>query len=262
MPAFDVSKSPRLNVSTSQNSRETRDSFCTTWRSSGANCIRLHDRDTALLAESLQAILKTPTVILAAIQFPTAETNEGTYVEAPESMEALNRTQSNLSRSRDHQIKLEAIPEPHPCALFPPLLTTIPGHPPATLTVLLDRIARRPGTAAAMLGTTAAHPARHMGASVTNARLDTTHPALPGFAAHLDRIAQKNGSPLTYNSVQSYLNHALILLALARNSGWKPTPIPAELAWQSELGTIQTAQLPKSRSRPDRVCHCTRQDAS
>jgi hypothetical protein len=140
---------------------------------------------------------------------------------------------------------LDVTREPHPCTHFPRFLTTIPGHPSATLTVLLDRIARRPGTPAAMLRTTAAHLARYMGASVANLKLDTTHPALPGFAAHLGRKAQKNGSPLTYNSVQSKLNHARILLALARKSGWKLMPILAELAWQSALGTIQTAQLPK-----------------
>ena len=105
--------------------------------------------------------------------------------------------QPNLSRSPDHQIKLEAILEPHPCARsspplaavpitvcrqadlqtmldvtrephpcthFPRFLTTIPGHPSATLTVLLDRIARRPGAQAAMLRSTAVYLARYKGA--------------------------------------------------------------------------------------------------
>jgi hypothetical protein len=127
---------------------------------------------------SLEAIQKTAAVILAAIQLPTAETDERTYAEAHESMEASNRNQPKSSRSPDPEIKLEAILEPHPSTLSslplaaspvticrqvdhqtmldvtcepnprtlrPPLLTMIPGHPPATLTVLLDQIARRPG---------------------------------------------------------------------------------------------------------------------
>jgi len=109
-------------------------------------------------------------------------------------MEALNRNQPNSSRSPDPEIKLEAILEPYPSTLSslslaaapvticrqadrqtmldvtrepqpgtfsPPLLTTIPGHSPATPTVLLDRIARRPGAQAAMLRSTAVYLARY-----------------------------------------------------------------------------------------------------
>jgi hypothetical protein len=48
-----------------------------------------------------------------------------------------------------------------------------------------------------MLSTTAAHHARYVGASATDLELETVHAALPGFAAYLVRIAQKNGGPLT-----------------------------------------------------------------
>jgi hypothetical protein len=140
---------------------------------------------------------------------------------------------------------LETILKWHPCTLLPPHLTTTPDEASVNLAALLGQIARRPGAPAAMLRTTAARLARYIGAPATDLKLDTTHAALPGLAAFLGQITQKNRSPLTHNSVQSYLNYAHIPLALARKSGWKPTPIPAELAWQSALGTIQTAQLTK-----------------
>ena len=43
--------------------------------------IRLHDRDTALLTENLETILKTPDAILAANQLPTAETDQEIYTQ-------------------------------------------------------------------------------------------------------------------------------------------------------------------------------------
>lgn len=162
---------------------------------------------------SLEAIQKTAAVILAAIQLPTAETDERTYAEAHESMEASNRNQPNSFRSPDPEIKLEAILEPHPCAFSspplaatpvticrqadrqtmldvtrepqpctfsPPLLTTIPGHPPATPTVLLDGTPRRSG---AMLHTTATHLARYIDLPEIDVKLDTMRTMLSGFAA-------------------------------------------------------------------------------
>jgi hypothetical protein len=43
--------------------------------------IRLHDRDTALLTGSLEANLKTPVVLFAANQLPTAETDQEIYTQ-------------------------------------------------------------------------------------------------------------------------------------------------------------------------------------
>jgi hypothetical protein len=48
----------------------------------------------------LEAIQKTAAVIPAAIQLPTAETDERTYAEAHESMEAPHRNQQNSSPHR------------------------------------------------------------------------------------------------------------------------------------------------------------------
>src|ERR1035441_3484724 len=51
---------------------------------------------------SLEDVRKTSAVIPAAIQFPTAETDEGNHAEAPVLMEALNRTPTkfiSLTRS-------------------------------------------------------------------------------------------------------------------------------------------------------------------
>lgn len=58
------------------------------------NSIQLHDSNTALLTESLEAILKTPAVILAAIKLPTAVTDQEIYVQVYESMDASIRSLS------------------------------------------------------------------------------------------------------------------------------------------------------------------------
>jgi hypothetical protein len=66
---------------------------------------------------------------------------------------------------------LDVTRKPQPGTFSPPLLTTITGHPPATLTDLLDRIARRPGTPAATLSPITTHPVRYIGAPATDLKV-------------------------------------------------------------------------------------------
>jgi hypothetical protein len=113
---------------------------------------------------------------------------------------------------------------------------TMPASAPVTVAGLIAQVAsHRPEAPLAMLRSTAAHLERYLGVPATNLPLNTVHDALPGFAQFLGQSKQRNGKPLTRNSIRSYINYARILLNLAAELGWVRTPGATELAWQAAL---------------------------